>query len=72
MGSGTGIAGRPPKGYSLGTEYTQEEINEALQAGSRAEREKIVPSRDLSGHGTGVMRIAAGNGKASDGIYRSV
>lgn len=66
------IAGRPPKGYSLGTEYTQEEINEALQAGSRAEREKIVPSRDLSGHGTGVMGIAAGNGKASDGIYRGV
>lgn len=66
------IAGRPPKGYSLGTEYTQEEINEALQAGSRAEREKIVPSRDLSGHGTGVMGIAAGNGRASDGIYRGV
>lgn len=54
------IPGKPPAGYAIGTEYTKEQINEALAAGSREEREQIVPSRDVSGHGTAVAGIAAG------------
>lgn len=42
-----------------GKEYISEEINQALSAGNLAERYRIVPSVDSSGHGTAVAGIAA-------------
>ncbi len=56
----------------LGREYTQEEINAALAAGSRQEAERIVPSIDTSGHGTAVAGIAAGNGGDRGAAYAGV
>lgn len=42
--------GTPPDGYFYGSEYTREQINEALQAEDPLE---LVPSVDEIGHGTG-------------------
>ena len=50
----------PPAGFSLGVEFSQEQISQAVRAGG-TEGFQLVPSRDVTGHGTAVAAIAAGN-----------
>lgn len=60
----------PPEGFRVGVEFTREDINRALQTGSRAEASALVPERDISGHGTGVAAIAASSN--ADPLLRGV
>lgn len=66
--------GRVPAGYNFGAQYSMQDINEALHAGSQAAGERLVPVRDRgSGHGTAVAAVAAGNGAGSAGNrYRGI
>lgn len=50
--------GEPPEGFLIGTEYTREQINAALQSDNPKE---LVPTVDEDGHGTRLAALAAGS-----------
>ncbi|MDD7740268.1 MAG: S8 family serine peptidase, partial [Lachnospiraceae bacterium] len=51
-------SGHPPALFPYGSEYTKEQINEALE---NDEPYTIVPQKDRNGHGTFVAGVAAGS-----------
>lgn len=70
--AGTAFVNLPPEGYLDGVLYTRDRINAALMGERTIDGGSLVPESDLSGHGTHVAGIAAGNGRASGGRYRGV
>lgn len=60
------IEGNPPEGFNYGSEYSKEEINQAIQD---PDPYSIVPSRDENGHGTSLAGIAAGYDRSGANEY---
>ena len=50
--------GTPPEGQYYGTEYPNEQLNEALRSDTPA---ALVPTEDTNGHGTFLAGVAAGS-----------
>lgn len=55
--------GTPPEGFDYGSEYTQEQINEALRTETP---ETLIPTVDTNGHGTFIASLAAGRKDAEN------
>lgn len=53
--------GTPPDSFTFGTEYSKEQLNEALLSSQPL---SVVPSTDNNGHGTAIASIAAGSPSA--------
>ncbi|MCB0746288.1 MAG: S8 family peptidase [Ignavibacteriae bacterium] len=58
--SGSNSSNNP---YKVGTIYNEAQINSALSSGT------LLATRDAVGHGTSTTGLAAGNGRASNGLY---
>ncbi len=53
--------GKQPEGFRMGVEFDQDAINRALEEPGDRGQFELLPSRDVSGHGTAVAGIAAGS-----------
>lgn len=56
----------PPMGFEFGTEFTKEQIQEALESENPL---NIVPSTDTNGHGTALASVAAGSRYQENGSF---
>ena len=62
----------PPEGYAVGVEFTREQIDEALSLGNETEARRLIPTVDISGHGTAVAGILTASGTAEEPFRKGV
>lgn len=62
---------RPPQGFAQGVEFDARKINLALSQTSPQEQFRLLPTVDVSGHGTAVAGIAAGSSTSYRGVAQS-
>ena len=62
------VSGNPPVGFEVGSVYGREDINRILETQNQESLSAVpIPGDDVTGHGTAVLGIMAGNGNASGG-----
>lgn len=62
----------PPEGFQTGVEFSKAQIDEALATGNEAEARRLIPTVDISGHGTAVAGILAASGTAEEPFRKGV
>ncbi len=62
----------PPEGFQTGVEFSREQIDEALSLGSEAEARRLIPTVDVTGHGTAVAGILAASGTVEEPFRKGV
>ncbi len=62
----------PPGGFETGVEFTKEQIDEALSEGTEAEARRLIPTIDVTGHGTAVAGILAAGGTSEEPFRKGV
>lgn len=61
-----------PEGFQTGVEFTKEQIDAALATGSEAEARRLIPTVDVTGHGTAVAGILAAGGTTEEPFRKGV
>lgn len=61
-----------PEGFQTGVEFSKEQIDAALATGNETEARRLIPTVDISGHGTAVAGILAAGGTAEEPFRKGV
>lgn len=72
LAADTEVGTAPPEGFEIGVEFAKEQIDAALQSVSEEEARRLIPTIDVTGHGTAVAGILAAGGTESEPFRKGV